>query len=101
MTVTGTSMSDMQAVFGGAKATGSEEVGSAVNPQNGVSAGNQSLTGADKSVVSATGDAMLQAMGTSDVRMDKVASLQAAIASGSYQVSSSDVADSLIESMLG
>jgi negative regulator of flagellin synthesis FlgM len=44
---------------------------------------------------------MLQAMGTSDVRLNKVASLQAAITAGSYSVSSEDVAGKLIDSMLG
>lgn len=36
---------------------------------------------------------------TSDVRMDKVASIQQAIASGSYHVSSEAMADSLISYM--
>ena len=62
---------------------------------------NQSLLSMDQTVVSSTGDAMLQAMGTSDTRTDKVASLQAAIANGTYNVSSSDIASKLINSMLG
>ncbi len=37
-----------------------------------------------------------QALSVSDVRADKVASLQAAISSGTYNVSSSDVASSVI-----
>lgn len=37
----------------------------------------------------------------SDVRAEKVQSIQAAIASGSYQVSSADVAQSLMGHMLG
>ncbi len=37
----------------------------------------------------------------SDVRAEKVQSIQAAIASGSYSVSSSDVAQSLMNDMLG
>jgi len=36
----------------------------------------------------------------SDVRMEKVDSVRAAINSGSYQVSSQDVADKMIQSML-
>jgi negative regulator of flagellin synthesis FlgM len=36
----------------------------------------------------------------SDVRMDKVSALQSAINSGSYNVSSSDVADAVINSLM-
>jgi flagellar biosynthesis anti-sigma factor FlgM len=36
-----------------------------------------------------------------DIRSAKVASLQQAIAAGNYSVSSSDVADKIIESLLG
>jgi flagellar biosynthesis anti-sigma factor FlgM len=36
-----------------------------------------------------------------DIRSEKVASLQQAIAAGNYSVSSSDVADKIIESLLG
>jgi len=64
-------------------------------------AGNQSLLSMDQTVVSSTGDAMLQAMGTSDVRTDKVASLQSSIANGTYNISSSDIATRLLSSMLG
>jgi negative regulator of flagellin synthesis FlgM len=38
---------------------------------------------------------------SSDVRLDKVASLQAAIANGTYSVSSGQVADKIITSLLG
>lgn len=38
---------------------------------------------------------------TSDVRHEKVAAVQAALASGTYKVPSSDVAQSLIDHMLG
>lgn len=47
------------------------------------------------------GSALLaQAMQTSDVRMDKVTSLQQTIAAGSYHVSSADVAQKMIDSLL-
>ncbi len=51
-------------------------------------------------VGSSTADATLKAMSPSDVRMDKVESLRAAIAEGTYCVSSSDVADKLMGRML-
>ena len=55
----------------------------------------------DQASLSSTGGLVSQALGGSDVRMDKVAALQQAIASGSYSVSSSDVADKMISSLLG
>jgi negative regulator of flagellin synthesis FlgM len=42
-----------------------------------------------------------QALDGSDIRSTKVDALQQAIAAGSYSVSSSDVADKIIQSLLG
>jgi negative regulator of flagellin synthesis FlgM len=56
---------------------------------------------ADQANLSAAGGIMAQALEGSDTRSAKVASLQQAIASGSYNVSSSDVADKMIQSLLG
>lgn len=41
-----------------------------------------------------------QLAGSSDVRMEKVTGVQQALAAGSYHVSSGDLADSLIASMM-
>ena len=102
-----TGITDLQTVFGSATKVPDQDgetvsvAGSAGASQSVTAdAGNQLLVSGDQSVVSSTGGAMLQAMGTSDVRTDKVASLQAAIANGNYNVSSADVADKLIGSML-
>ena len=104
-----TGITDLSAVFG-SPAQVSNADGDAVSVESKVAGSNQnaafdgadsSLLSLDQTAVSSTGDAVLQAMGTSDVRTDKVASLQAAIADGSYSVSSSDVADKLINSMMG
>jgi negative regulator of flagellin synthesis FlgM len=54
----------------------------------------------DQAVISSTSNLITQALGGSDVRLEKIRPLQAAIAEGSYNVSSSDVADSLISSAL-
>jgi len=54
----------------------------------------------DQASLSSAGGLMAQALESPDVRLDKVASLQQAIANGSYNVSSSDVADKMIESLL-
>ena len=51
--------------------------------------------------VSTTAGALAQVSGGDDVRNEKVAQLRAAIQSGTYNVSSSDVADKMIDSMLG
>ena len=55
----------------------------------------------DQTTLSATGGLVAQALESSDTRSAKVASLQQAIATGSYSVSSSDVADKIIQSLLG
>jgi negative regulator of flagellin synthesis FlgM len=54
----------------------------------------------DDTAVSSTGGLVLQALEVSDTRTAKVLSLQEAIAVGSYTVSSSDVADKIIQSLL-
>ena len=55
---------------------------------------------ADQAVLSSTGGLVAQALEGSDVRSAKVAALQQAIVSGSYNVSSSDVADKIVQSLL-
>jgi flagellar biosynthesis anti-sigma factor FlgM len=57
------------------------------------------ITG-DEARVSTTASLASQAVAGSDVRMDKVNSVRAALASGSYQVSSSAVAGKMIDHML-
>jgi negative regulator of flagellin synthesis FlgM len=55
---------------------------------------------ADLTSLSATGGLVAQSLEGSDVRSGKVASLQQAISSGSYNVSSSDVAAKIMQSLL-
>jgi len=55
----------------------------------------------DQTNLSSTGGLVAQALESSDTRSTKVATLQQAIAAGSYSVSSSDVADKIIQSLLG
>lgn len=55
---------------------------------------------ADQTSLSSTGGLVAQALESSDTRSAKVASLQQAIAAGTYNVSSSDVADKIIQSLL-
>lgn len=58
------------------------------------------LDGLDQTNLSSTGGLVAQALEGSDTRSAKVASLQQAIAAGTYSVSSSDVADKIIQSLL-
>jgi negative regulator of flagellin synthesis FlgM len=55
---------------------------------------------ADQTNLSSTGGIVAQALESSDTRSAKVTSLQQTIAAGSYSVSSSDVADKIIQSLL-
>lgn len=55
---------------------------------------------ADQASLSSASGMIAHALQGSDVRSEKVAALQQAIASGSYKVSSSEVADKMIQSLL-
>jgi negative regulator of flagellin synthesis FlgM len=55
---------------------------------------------ADEARLSSTGGLIAQALEGSDVRTAKVAALQQAIANGTYNISSSEVADKMIQSLL-
>lgn len=54
----------------------------------------------DRASLSANAVLMAQALSGSDVRTDRVAGLQQSIAAGTYNVSSSDVADKVISALL-
>jgi negative regulator of flagellin synthesis FlgM len=58
------------------------------------------LQDTDQTTLSVSAGLVGQALKSSDTRDVKVASLQQAIAAGSYNVSSSDIADKLVQSLL-
>lgn len=70
------------------KANADNQTGSVREPQ------------ADEARLSSTAGLIAQSLEGSDVRTAKVEALQQAIANGTYSVSSSDVADKMIQSML-
>jgi negative regulator of flagellin synthesis FlgM len=54
----------------------------------------------DKAQLSAVATQVAQSASVSDVRLDKVASIQSALQAGTYDVSAADVAQKIIASML-
>ncbi len=86
----------------GVNSAGSSEPVQAILPKDGTTGVTiADVQHGDLTDLSSTGELVAQALGGSDVRTDKVATLQQAIANGSYNVSSADVADKLIQSLLG
>jgi negative regulator of flagellin synthesis FlgM len=70
------------------------------NRASGSEASVTSAGRSDQASLSSTGGLVAQALESSDTRSAKVASLQQTIAAGNYNVSSSDVADKIIQSLL-
>jgi len=62
---------------------------------------SSSAVSTDQAHLSGAASLISHAASLSDVRAEKVQSIQAAIANGSYSISSSDVAQSLMNHMLG
>jgi len=83
-----------------AATTPASQAGEAANAPKAHHAASAPAQQADQTNLSSTSGVIAHALEGSDVRMEKVASLQQAIASGSYSVSSSDVAGKMIDSLL-
>lgn len=77
-----------------------DSVASSAKSESAIS-GSQSALTSDQATLSSAGSAVLDSSGDSGVRMDKVASIQAALAAGTYNVSPAAVASKLVDSMLG
>lgn len=72
------------------------------NPDASQAEGSEvTMTPTDRATFSAAGSGMAQVANTTDVRMDKVASVQQALANGTYDVPASAVASKMVDSMLG
>lgn len=61
---------------------------------------NEQSIATDQTNLSSTGGLVAQALESSDTRSAKVASLQQAISAGRYNVSSLDIADKIIQSLV-
>jgi negative regulator of flagellin synthesis FlgM len=57
--------------------------------------------GSDRATLSGAGSEISQTAADSGVRMDKVASIQAALTAGSYSIPASAVASKMVDAMLG
>jgi negative regulator of flagellin synthesis FlgM len=68
-------------------------------PQNVGSSRDNNLT-SDKANLSAAASQLAQSGTESDVRLDKVASIQNALAAGTYQVPASEVAKKVVSALL-
>jgi negative regulator of flagellin synthesis FlgM len=60
-----------------------------------------SALSSDSATVSNAGSEVALTAADSDVRLDKVANVQAALASGTYNVPTSEVASKMVDAMLG
>ncbi|HEY1209232.1 MAG TPA: flagellar biosynthesis anti-sigma factor FlgM [Terracidiphilus sp.] len=80
--------------------TPAPEPATTAQPKSGATAGGSALS-SDRATFSSAGSEVSQTAGDSGVRMDKVASIQAALAAGTYNVSAADVATKVVDSMLG
>jgi negative regulator of flagellin synthesis FlgM len=89
------SLEGLRSIFGATQAT-------PTTPQT--RPGNQTATspfGGDLATLSTAGSGFAQAGPDSDVRLDKVASIQNQLAAGTYNVPASAVASKLVTSLLG
>ena len=84
----------IQPISGGNQVSGAQKT-------SGASRTTQSVASGDEAHLSSAASLASHAASLSDVRADKVQSIQAAIAGGSYNVSSIDVAQSMMNHMLG
>jgi negative regulator of flagellin synthesis FlgM len=77
----------------------SQSVASAPAARGSIASQNESLN-SDQAQLSVLATGVTQSTAISDVRLDKVANIQNALQSGTYQVSSADVAQKIIASMM-
>jgi len=62
---------------------------------------DETAIGRDRATLSSAGSEVSQALGEDGVRADKVASIQASLAAGTYDVPAAAVATKVLDAMLG
>jgi flagellar biosynthesis anti-sigma factor FlgM len=62
---------------------------------------SSTLWNSDQATLSSAGSAVSSSSADSGVRMDKISAIQSALAAGTYQVSASALASSVVDSMMG
>ena len=72
----------------------------AASPAKSSNPSQSAALASDKAQLSIVATQVAQSSSTSDVRLDKVASIQSALQAGTYDVAASDVAQKVIASML-
>ena len=90
------SLEGLKSLFGTPEATPVQTQ----QPKSGAATGGSALS-SDRATFSSAGSEVSQTASDTDVRMDKVASIQAALEAGTYNVSASAVATKVVDSMLG
>jgi negative regulator of flagellin synthesis FlgM len=70
-------------------------------PSKSATTSSPSALTSDRATLSSAGSEVAQSANDSDVRLDKVASIQAALAAGTYNVPASAVASKMVDAMLG
>jgi negative regulator of flagellin synthesis FlgM len=86
----------LKSLFGVAPATQT----ATQQPKNGAASSTSSLMN-DRATLSSAGSEVSQMAADPEIRMDKVAAIQAALAAGTYKVPASDVASKVLEAMMG
>ena len=80
---------------------GANAAAPAATQTKGAAAGADAGLSSDRATLSSAGSEVSQTAAEDGVRMDKVATIQAALVAGSYNVPASAVASKLVDAMLG
>lgn len=77
-----------------------QPVPTAAHTSRGGQAAEGSALGSDRATLSSAGSEVAQSASEGGVRMDKVSSIQAALAAGTYSIPASAVASRMVDAML-
>jgi negative regulator of flagellin synthesis FlgM len=92
---------DIRSSFEGLKSLLGTPAAAPATTQQPKSSAASSAMGSDRATFSSAANEVSQTAGDSGVRMDKVASIQAMLAAGTYNVSAGAIASKVVDSMLG